>query len=109
MDGRRILVGIALLLAAPADAQRYTSDQIAGSLGVAMAVASMCNRPTAPIEAELERYIKQVGAGPLEANRLRQAMMDGGVEYRRVVTTPNCATADQGIADTIARVRAGSR
>jgi hypothetical protein len=61
----RLIWAVALCLAVePAFAQSYTSDQIAGSLGFMMGMASLCARPTASLEAELELYIRKAGAGP---------------------------------------------
>jgi hypothetical protein len=107
---RSVAFALAALLAAPSFAQQGSSDGIAGSLGAAMAVAAMCGRSTAPVEAELERYIKKVGAGPLEADRLRKVMLRDGDYYRRVVGGSfDCRKADEGIAGTIANVRAATR
>jgi hypothetical protein len=65
----------------------------------------MCGLPTAPYEAELESYIKRIGARPLEADRLRRVMMRDREEYSRVVSHPTfCGTLD--VAKDIARLRA---
>lgn len=104
-----IIISIAFafmtLLATPSFAQ-VSADGVAATLGPAMALASMCARPTAPIEAELEHYLQKVGAGPLETNRVRQAMMSAAAGWHGQYT--QCSTADREIADTIANVRAAT-
>jgi hypothetical protein len=105
----RLIWAVALCLAVePAFAQSYTSDQIAGSLGFMMGMASLCARPTASLEAELELYIRKAGAGPLEADRLRGEALRGSADFRPVMTgSPylHCENADREITDTIAKVR----
>jgi hypothetical protein len=107
---RNIAFGLTALTAVPGFAQHSAPDGIAGSLGAVMAMASMCGRPTAPIESELERFLKKIGAGPLEADRLRQQMMNGAAGYRRIMTgSVDCQTVDKRIAENIASVRAAMR
>ena len=101
------------LLAAPSFAQ-VSADGVAATLGPAMALASMCARPTAPIELELEHYLQKVGAGPLETNRVRQAMIRAAARYHAAAVFRlehmgvTCSIADREIADTIANVRAAT-
>jgi hypothetical protein len=101
------------LLAAPGLAQA-SADGVADALGSEMAFASVCARPTAPIEAELEHYLERVGAGPLEANRVRQAMVRAATKYHSAAVYRlehmgvTCSIADREIADTIANVRAAT-
>jgi hypothetical protein len=101
------------LLAAPSSAQA-SADAVADALGSEMAFASVCARPTAPLEAELEHYLEKVGAGPLEANRVRQAMIRAAAKYHAAAvfrlehTHVTCSIADREIADTIANVRAAT-
>jgi len=61
-----VVVAFTALLAAPTFAQ-VSADGVAATLGPVMALASMCARPTSPIEAELEHYLKRSGLA-----RLRQ-------------------------------------
>jgi hypothetical protein len=81
-----------------------TSDQIANSLGEMEWHASVCHLPTAPLEAALERYIKRVQAGPLEADHLRQEMLAGRADYERMLGRHmNCDGAASEVTNIIAK------
>jgi hypothetical protein len=101
------------LLTAPGFAQ-VSADAVADALGSEMAFASVCARPTVPIEAELEHYLERVGAGPLEANRVRQAMIRAAARYHAAAVFrlehmgATCSIADREIADTITNVHAAT-
>jgi hypothetical protein len=75
--GALLAVAASLCLLNPSAAQPAPNagDEIAAQLGAAMGVQAYCNRPTAPIEAVLGRYIQQSGTGPIEADRLRDRML----------------------------------
>jgi hypothetical protein len=95
------IIGAVLSLMAYA---QPTADQIARDLGEMEWHASVCHLPTAPLEAALERYIKRVQAGPLEADHLRQEMLAGRAEYERMLGRHmNCNGAASEVADIIAK------
>ncbi len=81
-----------------------TPDEVARSLGEMEWHASVCRLPTAPLEAALERYIKRVQAGSLEAEHLRQEMVAGRAEYERMLGGHmNCDGAASEVANMIAK------
>jgi hypothetical protein len=95
------IVGAALPLMAYA---QPTADQIARDLGEMEWHASVCHLATAPLEAALDRYIKRVQAGPLEADHLRQEMLAGRAEYERLLGGHmKCDGAASQVADIIAK------
>jgi hypothetical protein len=99
--------GLAFLLASlcfplQANAQTITSDQVTATLGKAMGIASACSRPTAPVELELEHYIKIVGAGPMEAGRLRDELMSSAALWRHYFN--DCRRADTLVSDLVSTV-----
>jgi hypothetical protein len=56
-------------------------------------IATSCGRPTAPVEAALERYVILVGAGPLEAQHLRLEMLAAARWERTIGMHVECAKA----------------
>jgi hypothetical protein len=64
-------------------------------------IATSCGRPTAPIEKALERYITRVGAGPLEAQHLRQEMLSAARFDRTIGMRVDCVKADGMTNDLI--------
>ena len=95
------VVGTAVSLAAYA---QPTADQVARSLGEMEWHASVCHLPTAPLEAALERYIKRIQAGSLEADHLRQEMVAGRAGYEHDIGGHmNCSGAAAEVADIIAK------
>ena len=96
------------LLAVPSDcrAQTYPPDQVAEALGYLIALGSECSRPTAPFETQFAAYQKRLQAGPLEADRLRNRMMDARRRYSGVGKWNNCQGVDKDIADRLSLLRA---
>jgi hypothetical protein len=93
-----------LLAIGPAANAQSTPDEIARSLGEMESHASVCRLPTAPLEAALERYIRRIQAGAMEAQHLRQEMLAGRTEYERVLGRDlNCDKADTEVAALIAK------
>ena len=95
------IIGTAVSLAAYA---QPTPDLVARGLGEMEWHASVCHLATAPLEAALERYIKRIQAGSLEADHLRQEMVAGRAEYEKDLGRHvNCNGADSEVADAIAK------
>jgi len=98
-----IIAIIVITLSLSAHAQP-TPDQIARSLGEMEWHASVCHLATAPLEAALERYIKRIQAGSLEADHLRQEMVGGRAGYEHDIGSPmNCNGAAAEVAAIIAK------
>jgi hypothetical protein len=86
--------------------QASEAEYIAGSFGMAHYDASVCGRPTAPIETMLDRYLIKIGAGPMEAARLRGKMISTQEIMRGVGHRVDCARVDQLIAEILQNIRA---
>jgi hypothetical protein len=104
------VLAIGTFLITTTNAQSYnTPDDIAEALGYLIAKGSLCSRPTAQFEAELETYLKRLQPGPLEADRLRKRMMASRQKYGgflQSLQTKHCENVDAETAQKLADIRA---
>jgi hypothetical protein len=100
------VISIMLALSSECWAQNYTPDEVAEKLGYLIALGSECSRPTAPFETEFATYLKRLQPGPLEADRLRNRMMNARHRYTGIGQFGGCGSVDKSIAQLIADLRA---
>jgi hypothetical protein len=97
---------LSMSLSLNCEAQTYTPDEIAEKLGYLIALGSECSRPTAPFEAQFASYLKRLQPGPLEADRLRNRMMDARHRYTGIGQIGGCGSVDKSIAQRLADLHA---
>ena len=91
------IAAVAVALALTPALAATPAENDARILGMAYNLATSCGRPTAPIEAALERYITRIGAGPLQAQHLRQEMLQQVDWQRTLGMGKDCTGVDKSI------------